>query len=458
MSQAKFKKGDRVRIVKDDEPLLIMGKMATVEDVMFRAQSAPQYVLRVDHIGGDIKVAGDRIQRNTMRPSSVLANDLFLPWDLDGPTANFDKFKQDNWLAGRVTELMTLYDFVVIPTVDFSIIPPLVHWLGPKIYLEMMANGRLSFVRYRGSLAYVGNGCGLNMFEILPSAENPVEPWFRRAVRCEPEEAVLLQLHNRLKGLDAKLVEHLARLTALGTVDSRLPEFIGKVEQETYRDILGSQGLRSLYSQGSDLRRLPGINANQLRVFSAAPKPDVAGDPIDVTLRLGMMNLEAYLADEAGVRDLVTDRGFGSLLRAKAERLSSGKTSADAFSALVTVEGIPDVVEMVTSGRVKPHEVWEFSGSRPATNFRQWFDKNGPLDSAAMVREYVAALHDGGPWNTWSTKLVRFVVVQGVGAIIPLVGGIAVSAADNFLLEKIRLGYNPRFFIDALRDKLLKGS
>lgn len=86
-------------------------------------------------------------------------------------------------------------------------------------------------------------------------------------------------------------------------------QFEQKVAEETYRDVLGSDILSTYSSiRNTDLKRLVGVQPNEMRVFSRLSKPAVASDGIDITLCLAMLNLEAYLAGEAGVRDMVRFR------------------------------------------------------------------------------------------------------------------------------------------------------
>lgn len=205
--------------------------------------------------------------------------------------------------------------------------------------------------------------------------------------------------------------------------------------------------------------RLPGIQPNQARVFTFLPKPAVAGDAIDVTLRLAMLNLEAYMAEEAGARDMVTDRGFNQLLGAKVQRYTGGKVAQESFSQLVRIEGIPDIVSTIMSGEVSLSRVWQFRNTRIANEFRKWFDQIGPTSPETLISEYIAALKSGGVWSSGKVKMIRFIILQTIAAALaPATSGysfivsLGLSAGDSFLLDKIRLGYKPRYSIDDLRN------
>ena len=459
---ADIKESDRVRIEEEEEPFDHVGQMAIVESVTVSADGESVCVLKLDRDPAPLTIPTRFVKKVETRASSILANDLFLPWDLNDPQPRMRAFLDSEWIAGRLLEGLLYYDHMIVPTVDFAVVVPLVHWLGVPLFNEILTADAVRFVRYQGGLSYVGNGAGLNLFEIWPPA-NKEEPFWTRAARSSPEEAVDLQLRHRLEGLPKRTSELLPRLVALCTVDTGLPEFVSKVEEETYRDVLWSPVLASLYEPRANLKRLPGVDANQFRCFARLGSPAVAGDPIDITLRLAMLNLETYLAEEAGARDMVTDRGFGQLLNAKAERFSGGKGAAESFSRLRTIERIPDVLSAAASREIDRQKLWQFRNTRRAAEFRRWFDEVGPNEPDKLVAEYGDCLKAGGFLSTSEAKILRIIVVQAAGiALAPYVGplaplaAMALSAADCFLLDKIRLGFNPRYFLDDLSHEFFE--
>ena len=460
--------GQRVRVIEEEDPPLHLGKMATVEKVGLSPEGEPICDVRIDRSRELVSLPQRYLRHTATMPSSLFANDLSVPWDPE-PKEWIDKFIDTNWLAAHILENLLFYNQVIVPTVDFSIIVPLVHWLGVPLFKELLEAEAISFVRTSGSLAYIGNGVGLAMFEIRPGKEiEEKEPWWVKVNRCSPKEAVTLQLHNRLSGLKEELIDLLAKFVEFCTVDTALPQFKEKVMNETYRDIQGSRVLADYFFKRNPsiltiaLNRLPGVEPNQLRVFSLLPKPAVAGDEIDTTLRLAMLNLEAYMAEEAGARDMVTDRSYNQLLSAKAQRYTGGSIAQESFSQLLTIEGIPDIVTTIMSSEVSLSKVWQFRNSRIANEFREWFDQIGPTNPETLASEYVKSLKSGGLWRSGKAKVLRFIVLQAIAAsLIPVTSGasfivsMGLSAVDCFLLDKIRLGYRPRYFVDELRNLFL---
>lgn len=455
-----FAVGQRVRIEGEDEPIKHIGKLATIERIETAERGEPVCVLKVDRVATPVALPQNYLKLIKPTPSSILANDLFLPWDVDDPSARLFAYMSDKAIAGRISEALLFHNRIVIPTVDYAIVVPLVHWLGPDLFKDMLTSEALSFVRYRGGLCYTAYGEGLATFEIHPGDEKQAV-WWSRVSYDSPREAVAAQLTHRLTGLKTSAIDVFGKLVELCTFDTALPQFISKVQEETYRDIANCESLSKLFPEGVDFNRLPGLEANQSRIFSWLPKPAVVGDPIDIVLRLAMLNLEAYAAEEAGVRDMVTARDFKLVLDAKATRFTRGSTSRDAFSTFSEVNDLPDIAAAVKQGQINASDVWRFRNSKSAEQFRKWFDEVGPANPIELVREYVRSLKEGGPLNSGPGKLVRFIVLNVAGPALSTVLGpvampaqVALSLADNYLLEKIRLGYNPRYFVDDVRHQL----
>ena len=185
-----FTVGQRVRINKEDDPPIHLGKLAVVERIELPDNSEPVCVLKIDRIPELLSLPQSYLEALVTQPSSLLANDLFLPWDMDDPGPRLRTYIEDSGLAGNLLETLLFYDRVVVPTVDYSIVVPLVHWLGIEVLRDMLVSEALSFVRYAGGLAYLGNGNGLAIFELYPPADKPDE-WWVRAARCPPQEALL---------------------------------------------------------------------------------------------------------------------------------------------------------------------------------------------------------------------------------------------------------------------------
>ena len=141
--------GKRVRINEVPDELLsknYLGKMATVKGLDRPDAGSPNCLLKMDRVTELILLPATYLETLEPQPSSLLANDLFLPWDMNDPKTRLSTFLEDKWLAGHILEMMMFYDCIIVPTVDFAIIAPLVHWIGPPTIKEMLESGALSFV------------------------------------------------------------------------------------------------------------------------------------------------------------------------------------------------------------------------------------------------------------------------------------------------------------------------
>lgn len=456
---SRFQPGSRVRIEASDEPYRHIGKLATVKRAPAKDTDLVQ--VEVDHSKEIVEIRVSYLQPVDMIPRSLLANELFLPWDPSQKRTRLTAFLDSPWIAGRVLESMLLYDTVVVPTVDFAVIVPLIHWLTPSVFKEALGTDALSFVRYRGTLGYIGNGHGLQMFEIRsnPDGLKEDDPYLR-AVNYSPAESALVHLEKRINGLPPGSHAPFSKLIELSTVETSLPEFTARVANETYRDILGGDYRSAGFTPGMNLKKLGGIGANQLRHYSWG-KPPENPDPIDTTLRVGMLNLQAYLAEEAGTRDLSSGSDIIGLMRSKYNRYTAGDTAAESFAAIRSIERVPDVVAAVTQRVVTPADVWKLRNTRRAAEFRKWFDEVGPEDPKEMAAEYVSTLKEQSALSSGKAKMLRFGVINSIGIALSLVGGMAsvapslvLNLADSFLLDRIRLGFKPRYFIDDIRERL----
>ncbi|MBI4300571.1 MAG: hypothetical protein HY677_05495 [Chloroflexi bacterium] len=456
MKKPKFSVGQRVRVWEQEKPAKHVGKVGIIEGVEVGGKKGYLYRVKLDHSKEVLLLPQRFLKPIVLTPSSLLANDFFLPWDVDDPSPRLSSFTGDAYVAGKLLEYLMFYNRVIIPTIDYAIIVPLVHWLGVGLIKELLLSQALSFVRARGFMGYGGNGLGLGMLEIHPKEDD----WQVMASYCAAQEAVVLHLSNRLSGLSENTIEALGKLTELCSIDTRLPEFQNKVKRETYKDIVGNEFLAGFFAfRNTNFDHLAGVRGSDVRCFTFEPKPAVAGDEIDTTLRIGMLNLEAYLAEEAGARDMVTDRHFGVLLDTKAKRFQGGAVSQKGFSQLMEIEGIPNISEAVREGTLSPGKLWEVRNRRSAGQFREWFDKIGPKDPIGVTREYVNALRGQGTFASGPMKLLRFIVIQGIslglGLVAPpeaaLASNVAFSGVDAFLVDRIGQGYDPRYFIDDVK-------
>ena len=387
-------------------------------------------------------------------PDATLLNShLLLHFELNDPLPRITTLIQERpAIKGALAERMLLYDRLIIPTADFSILPVLVTWLGQDLLTEMLAAGAIRFLRYYGSLGYAGNGNGLCMFQIEKSeAQTWKDPW-QEAPGARTERAAEIWLRLATPGLTSKtrdriissVVEHSDELKAV-------PEFENKIAHETYMDGLNSPSLRTFFGlRSTNMTRLHGVDPNQLKVFSPQ-NIHVQGNPDEVTVLLGMAaaNFELYLAELTGARDVAFDPSIEPFLVGKAERALHSMELAKGFVDILNVNDLPDLATAVQLGEVTPAEVWRLRNRQSAIDFRRWFHENVREEPERAAKEYVAAIGRVTWMDKVPGKVLRFAVTSAASLLGPA-AGLVTSAFDSFLLESIVRGHSPKYLIDDL--------
>ena len=109
-----FKKGERVEIIRDEDPPRNLGKLEVIQSVESHGRSEPSYVLKVDNMVATVRYDQSWLQAMKTISSSLLANDLFLPWEAADPKPRLEAFVQDKRLLGDVLERALFCEQIVI--------------------------------------------------------------------------------------------------------------------------------------------------------------------------------------------------------------------------------------------------------------------------------------------------------------------------------------------------------
>jgi hypothetical protein len=340
-------------------------------------------------------------------------------------------------------ESLLLHDQIVVPTDDYMSLAVLLGVLGQDPVVDLIDGGTISFLRVKGALAYIGNGGGIQAYEILHNRKN-------RSPFCAPlDEAI----NWAIGGLAAKVDSNLVVRKAMdATQEVALSTIVDAVRHETYMDILGSSDLRALFAiRNEDMSHLAGVEPNQVRIYGGPDAKDQRSDEIGSVLQLAHANVELRVAEAAGCEDSSTSSPVGHVLKAKEERVSAALSAKESFLVLREISGIPDVGELVLSKRVALRQLMRLRSSRSGEQFREWFHKNCRDDPVKTGKEYVALLKEVPAAQSGLGRVMRFLVTQGLGVVNPVVGGVA-SAVDSFFLDRLWRGASPKFFIERLEQ------
>lgn len=353
-------------------------------------------------------------------------------------------------LKGHFSERLLIYDHIVTPTVDFSIVPVMVSWMGQELFREALTSGVLSFIRFRGALGYRGAGLGLCLYSMGKGDSSNWQPWHEAPFTDDAEMAVSVWLDRVLPEIGKKKRSRIARSVVKRTVllDSP-PEFGRAVAHETYMDALKSPFLQLYFGiRSTHLTHLTPVEPNQLRMFSPQKWANQEEfDEVDTLLGMAAVNLELSLAAPANATDVVFDPIIERFVRGKAERTLGSERKAEAFAQILTLNEMPNIAQVVADGHLTAQEIWKLRSSAKAEIFRRWFHERVAADPKRAAAEYVRALSVDSRLNNIPLKAFRLLVTS----LVPGIGSFLASAADSVIFDATAHGRNPRYLIDEMQ-------
>lgn len=169
------------------------------------------------------------------------------------------------------------------------------------------------------------------------------------------------------------------------------------------------------------------------------------------TLRLHELNTVAVTAGLLGADSLKTDGQIGALMTQKcatvfADKMKDGVTG---IQSILKKKGFPDFGELFVDQVIDLEDILKLRNSLQGKLFRLWA-LNDAYEEEQMQQDIMNSVH-----SVLQSKLmgvVRFITCNAIGLINPAVG-IASSAVDSFVLNKVLQGWHPNFFLD---DKMKK--
>lgn len=393
--------------------------------------------------------------------SKLLNSQLLIYYDFGGPTSKIDSLYSNHIVKGELAEKLLLYDRIIIPTFDFSVMPVLMMWFGNDTLEELLEQDAISFIRHRGFIGYEG-GKGLSVYHIEKGTPVSARQSWVAAAFGDTESALDAWIHNASVKPEPKQRQRIIDKILSSTTTVRLEREESKriIREETYRDIWDSS-LSRYFTQDVRLNNLPGIEQNAVRVMNLYQPQE--NDEIEFVLRLAAINFETYLAHVADEADLTSSFDINILLAAKVERILKKITPQvraeellKGLSEILELRNIPDISSVVAKGELTLNDISEIRSSKKAVAFRNWFHTNVADNPKEARQKYVDAIEKPELTNRLPIKSLRFLLTSGLG-FIPLVGqilGPVASSVDSFVLDKFISGYSPKFFIDELRARL----
>lgn len=108
----------------------------------------------------------------------------------------------------------------------------------------------------------------------------------------------------------------------------------------------------------------------------------------------------------------------------------------------VALKGCPSIAEVINQGHRSFEEFLELLSS--ARKFKKWLKGKSPDES--LIAAYLDDVTAIGWLSSIPGKVLRYVVAAGAGTISPA-SGLALSAGDNFFLERLFSGWKPNQYI-----------
>jgi hypothetical protein len=392
--------------------------------------------------------------------TSVLEAKLWPRIDTPGSNQNF---WTDPRHRGCFAGQSLLYDSLVIPTSDFGIVPIALQWIGLSSFRQALDEGDLQFVRYRSWLGYAGNGDGVIAFHIVPGGAARSFAWWQEAIWGESQDSIELQLRHAVQALLDHERRALVRAILSASKDFEVERsvFERDVAEETYKDIAGDRNLVTQIRQqcnaqrAVDLRRLPGVEPNQVRYYSH----DEPRDAIGSVLRAAELNIELLLSASQANCDLSTFEEAGATLQRKIERKLPINALAG-FQRILELHGLPDIPAAIEASQIEIGDIWAVRGTKAARKFRNWLAAADLYDGRDLVRQYVESLGGESRVSSLPGRTLRWILTSGVGflasmhpgGLAGLLAGTAVSGLDGLFVDKWFAGYSPRLFINELKQ------
>jgi hypothetical protein len=399
--------------------------------------------------------------------SKILETGLWPYIGIGIPTIINNQLRESQAARGILAGQALLYDTIVIPTMDFGILPAILHWLSLPMLREAVDDGSIRLIRFPKIVGYGGNGAGIILNLAFGKGSSSEWEWWHTTMYGDTADALNLQLKHGCEGVPDWERAALFNAVMASCVEFAISDDLNRqIATETYRDIVDDHLLKNEIGRfygfrTVELNRLPGPAANQLRFFNANQIASLTAEPkddIDLTLIVAHLNLQIAMSNSVEGCDLSTFDGAARILKRKLERAGVRRKADPSFSRLLQIPGVPNVPIAVADGRLDLRTVWSARHSANARRFREWLAKANTNDGAELARLYVDTLSHEPIISCLPIRMLRWAVIAAAGAIASRViglpgeiAGVAAAGVDSLFVEKWLSGYSPALFLDELK-------
>lgn len=245
-----------------------------------------------------------------------------------------------------------------------------------------------------------------------------------KPVQDEWSEIEITFYHKRIAGKEVQALLYL------------IDEKKRVIEQEKIKQLTLKETLH-------DLKNEPFVTANEILRKNKWGQTEYHQLNI---LRLHELNTVVVTAGLLGANALKTDGEISVLMGKKcasvfADKLKDGVT---AIQSILHKKGFLDLGELFYNQVIDLEDILKLRNSLQGKLFRYWA-MNDEYDEAQMQMDIMNSVH-----TVLGSKLsgaIRFVACSALG-LVSSIPGIAASAIDSFILNKILNGWHPNFFLD----------
>lgn len=245
-----------------------------------------------------------------------------------------------------------------------------------------------------------------------------------KPVQDEWSEIEITFYHKKIAGKEAQALLYL------------IDEKKEVIEQEKIKQLTLKETLH-------DLKNEPFVTANEILRKNKWGQTEYHQLNI---LRLHELNTVVVTAGLLGANALKTDGEISVLMGKKcasvfADKLKDGVT---AIQSILHKKGFLDLGELFYNQVIDLEDILKLRNSLHGKLFRYWA-MNDEYDETQMQMDIMNSVH-----TVLGSKLsgaIRFVACSALG-LVSSIPGIAASAIDSFILNKILNGWHPNFFLD----------
>lgn len=245
-----------------------------------------------------------------------------------------------------------------------------------------------------------------------------------KPVQDEWSEIEITFYHKKIAGKEAQALLYL------------IDEKKEVIEQEKIKQLTLKETLH-------DLKNEPFVTANEILRKNKWGQTEYHQLNI---LRLHELNTVVVTAGLLGANALKTDGEISVLMGKKcasvfADKLKDGVT---AIQSILHKKGFLDLGELFYNQVIDLEDILKLRNSLQGKLFRYWA-MNDEYDETQMQMDIMNSVH-----TVLGSKLsgaIRFVACSALG-LVSSIPGIAASAIDSFILNKILNGWHPNFFLD----------